>query len=888
MAARGRAPGALLLGILLTCSCAFALNPALDVSQYAHTAWRYRDGFAKGEIYGITQTADGYLWLGTSFGLFRFDGVRTTPWEPPPTMPLPSSDIFHLVAARDGTLWIGTVNGLASWKDDKLTNYPELAGFQILRLLEDRVGSLWVGAYGLPYGKLCEIRNGGVRCHTEIGGLGHGAFGFHEDRKGNLWVGLATGVWRWKPGPPQFYSVTGEEGSGIQGMADGEDGALLISTTGGVRQLVGGKLQMAYPFAPSMRRVGANRLLRDRDGGLWGGTLGGGIVHVHQGRTDLFSQADGLTGDRVLHLFEDREGSIWVATASGLDRFREFPVATSATKQGVPTLSAVLAARDGTIWLSAPDGLSRLSTGQVAFYSDGGGPARAGVPNIRGTGVPDHVQSLFQDSRGRIWVSAAKGVGYLENDRFVLTNAPGGNTNALTEDTAGNLWISNQNEGLVRLSPDREVQRIPWAALGGRGPAPLLAADPAQGGLWLGFVQGGIAYVRDGQTRISYSANEGLAPGRIWQLRFDDERALWIATDGGLSRWKDGRIATMTSKSGLPCDGVQWMIEDNAHSIWLKMPCGLARVARSEWDAWVAASDKTGHTMHPAVFDSSDGVTLGAQTGTYTPRVAKSADGKLWFVESDGLSMIDPSHLAFNKLPPPVHIEQVTADRKMYGAEAKLRLPPLVRDVQIDYTALSFVAPEKIRFRFKLEGRDRDWHEVGNRRQAFYDDLPPRRYRFRVMAANNSGVWNEAGASLDFSVDPAYYQTGWFRASVAVAILIMLAAAYQLRLRYLKQQFHLRMEERVGERTRIARDLHDTLLQSFQGVLLKLQAVTYLYPDRADEAPKTLAGVIEEARQAITEGRDAVQGLRSSTVIANDLAQAIGQLGEQLIADQKG
>ncbi|HXR10039.1 MAG TPA: triple tyrosine motif-containing protein, partial [Candidatus Acidoferrales bacterium] len=214
--------------------------------------------------------------------------------------------------------------------------------------------------------------------------------------------------------------------------------------------------------------------------------------------------------------------------------------------------------------------------------------------------------------------------------------------------------------------------------------------------------------------------------------------------------------------------------------------------------------------------------------------------------------------------------------------------PARVRDLEIDYTALSLVAPEKMKFRYQLEGYDRDWQDAGNRRQAFYTNLPPRNYRFRVRASNNSGMWNEAGAFLDFSIAPAYYQTGWFRASVAAAILIMLAAAYQLRLRYLKQQFHIRMEERVNERTRIARDFHDTLLQSFQGVLLKFQAVRYLLQDRPAEAGTKLDAAIEEARQAIIEGRDAVEGLRSSTVIANDLAQAIGQLGEQLIADQKG
>ena len=237
-----------------------------------------------------------------------------------------------------------------------------------------------------------------------------------------------------------------------------------------------------------------------------------------------------------------------------------------------------------------------------------------------------------------------------------------------------------------------------------------------------------------------------------------------------------------------------------------------------------------------------------------------------------------------------MHIEQVIADRKNYdaipGANGHLQLPPLIRDLEIDYTALSLAAPEKVLFRYKLEGWDRDWQNVGTRRQAFYGNLPPRNFRFRVMACNNSGVWNEAGTSLNFTVGAAYYQTTWFRLLCVAALLALLAALYQLRVRQMKRQFNMRLEERVRERTRIARDFHDTLLQSFQGVLMKFSAVSYMIPDRPVEAQKALENAVEQARQAITEGRNAVQGLRSSTLITNDLAQAIGGFGEELAANQ--
>src|SRR5262249_11315807 len=274
---------------------------------------------------------------------------------------------------------------------------------------------------------------------------------------------------------------------------------------------------------------------------------------------------------------------------------------------------------------------------------------------------------------------------------------------------------------------------------------------------------------------------------------------------------------------------------------------------------------------------------------SYRPLVAKSSDAKLWFTGADGASVLDPRHIAFNKVPPPLQIEQVIADHTTYDSTSdsngRVSLPPRVRDLQIDYTAPSFVAPEKVLFRYKLEGWDRDWQDAGTRRQAFYSNLPPRNYTFRVKACNNSGVWNEVGTSLAFSVGPAYYQTWWFRSVCLVTFLGLLAALHLLRLRQQALLFSKALDARVAERTRIARDLHDTLLQSFQGVLLKFHAVTYLIPDRPAEAQKTLEAVIDQARQAITDGRDAVQGLRSSTLVGNDLARALSMLGAELAAE---
>ena len=379
---------------------------------------------------------------------------------------------------------------------------------------------------------------------------------------------------------------------------------------------------------------------------------------------------------------------------------------------------------------------------------------------------------------------------------------PGGIVHAIAEDMLGNLWIANQNLGLFRLSAERVVEKIPWDRLGRKDFARSLGSDPLQGGLWIGFGEGDVAYFVDGPVRASFTVVDGLGQGSVNDFRFDEDGTLWAATESGLSRLKDGHIATLASKDGLPCDAVHWVMEDDARSFWLGMPCGLIRLARSELDVWVAAAQRkndANQIIQTTVFDNSDGVRNQSRAGGYSPQVGKSSDGKLWFSSFDGVSVVDPHHLPFNSVLPPVHIEQITVDHKTYDVASapreEMRLPSLVRDVEIDYTALSLAAPEKIRFRYRLEGWDREWQQdVGNRRQAFYNNLPPRNYRFRVIASNNSGVWNETGTSLDFSIDPADYQTTWFRAVAVSAVLAVLWGLYQLRLRQLAYAFDLRLQ----------------------------------------------------------------------------------------------
>jgi signal transduction histidine kinase/ligand-binding sensor domain-containing protein len=884
----------LLAGILPALPRAFALDPSLDISQYAHTSWKIRDGFVRGAIFAIAQTPDGYLWLGTESGLVRFDGVRAVPWQPPGGERLPGNFVNVLLVARDGTLWIGTHKGLASWKDGRLRKYPEIAGPTVNALLEDHEGSVWIGGGGISGGNLCAARGGKIQCYG-AGSFGGAVAALYEDHNGNLWLSAQTGLWRWT-GSPEHYSLP-RGGTGIEYLTEDNSGAIVLSTLEGLEKLVGGKIE-SYALPGVAGQFQPTHLLRSSDGSLWVGSWQG-LLHLHQGRADVFKAADGLSADFVAPIFEDREGNVWVGTQDGLDRFRDVAAPTISRNQGLSNSAAwsVQAMPDGSIWITTADGLNRWKNGHVTVYRSQTALSQSGqkdeqeiagsgaATEIVNSGLTGQAQSMGQDQRGRLWAATSDGVFYFESGPFIrVPGVPGRYTSSVVGDRDGNVWISNGKAGLFQVTPQLVVRSIPWSQFGHSYSTALLP-DRLQGALWLGFADGGIAHLKNGQILRSYSPAEGLGNGMVSGLRFGSDGALWAATEGGLSRIKDGQITTLTSRNGLPCDAVHWLMEDDDHAVWLYKPCGLARIARSELDAWVNDSQRV---VHFTILDAADGVRSYEIPSGYPPMVTKSRDGKIWFLSRDGVGVIDPRHLPYNKVPPPVYIEQITADRKAYDptsyGNGRVPLPALIRDLEIDYTALSLVAPEKVHFRYKLEGRDSDWQDAGTRRQAFYTNLPPRNYRFRIKACNNSGVWNEAGTSLDFSVAPAYYQTMWFRSSCVIAFLALLAALYQLRLRQVARQFNMTLEARVSERTRIARELHDTLLQSFQGTLLKFHALTYMLLDRP-EVQKRLETAIEQARQAVTEGRDAVQSMRSTTLVGNDLARTLVMLGEGLAAE---
>jgi signal transduction histidine kinase/ligand-binding sensor domain-containing protein len=863
-----------LLLFLFAVNWVWAVDPSRHISQYGHTAWRIQDGVLSGTAVAVTQTTDGYLWIGTRVGLVRFDGVRFVPWTPPDGTHLPSSSVASLLGARDGSLWIGTDGGLSHWDKQHLTNYlikPE----RISSIIEDRNGTLWFtrGRGSDADGGLCQIIGKGMRCYGKADGLpgSNDALALVEDTLGNLWIGSDTTVVRWKPGSSStrtwgLKSVAGMDG--VEGLAANPDGSVWvgIALAGqglGLQQLVQGNWNPFVTPELDGSTLVVRTLFRDRENALWIGTTDQGIYRILGRKVDHFHSTDGLSSDWVLRFFEDREGNLWVATSKGIDCFRDLRVATFSTREGLttPEVDSVLAARDGTVWVGGDVALD-------AIHQDGVSSLQAGK------GLPgNQVTSLLEDHAGRLWVGIDKTMSIYRNGRFTRIDRPDGSpiglVTGMTEDVDNNIWVET-------IGPPRTLSRIRDLKVQEAFPVPQMpaarkvAADP-EDGIWLGLRNGDVARYRHGKTEIfPFKHGENSV---VDQLIVTSDGSVLGATPVGVIGWKEGKQQTLTIRNGLPCDEVNALIEDSQRNIWLYTQCGLAEIAGVEMQRWWGQPNIT---LQLRTFDAFDGVQPG---GAPFGAAARSPDGRLWFANGIALQMIDPNHLTGNALPPPVHIEQVVADRQSYSPDTDLRLPPLTRDLEIDYTALSFVVPQKVRFRYKLEGRDSDWQEPGTRRQAFYSDLRPGRYRFRVIACNNDGVWNEAGTTLDFIVTPAWYQTNWFRILCVVSGVAILGALHKLRLRQIARTISIRFDERLAERTRMARDLHDTFLQTIQGS--KLVADRALKPStdaiRMRQAVEQLSVWLGRATE---EGRAALNSLRTSTTQTNDLADALRRVTE--------
>lgn len=868
-----------LFAIALWCVPAFALNPDRNISQYAHTSWRMQEGIFSGRPSVITQTADGYLWIGTRAGLLRFDGARFVPWTPPEGRKLPSSDVRALLGARDGSLWIGTRNGLAQWKDGKLIDFPAVSGL-IVDFFEDQQGAVWVARSGpndRP-GPLCRVSGTASRCFNASDGIPPEACcaeSLAGDAQGNLWIGTPDLLLRWRPGSSTVFrpaALNSNNVAGVAALANAVDGSLWVGMAlagrgRGLQQFVNGVWKPFLTPQLDGSTLQVTELFADRKGALWIGTADQGILRVYGDRVDRYRSSDGLSSDFVTAFYEDREGSVWVVTPKGIEGFRDLRVASWSAREGLTldNVVSVLAARDGTVWAGNAGGLDSIRNGKVSSIRTG-----KGLPG-------DQVTSLFEDHAHRLWVGVDSGLAVYEQGRFrKITRRNGSSTGlvaGMTEDIHNDIWAEVAGpRKLIRIHDFKVQEEFPAPATPSAHP---LAAD-ARGNLWLGLKTGDLGRFRNGQTQIVHFPRD--TDSQVRQIMVNPDGSVLGATSFGVIAWREGKARTLTTRNGLPCDGINGLIADIRKNLWLHTACGLVEIENAEMQRWWTQPDTT---IRFRSFDVLDGVQPG---NSYFEPAARSTDGRLWFSNGSVLQMVDPDQLATNPIPPPVHVEDVVADRRHYSLQGAVTLPPLTRDLEIDYTALSFVAPQKVHFRYRLDGHDTDWQDSGTRRQAFYTDLAPGTYRFRVIACNNDGLWNESGATLSFSIARAFYQTLLFRIFCLIAVASILWLFYLAHLNRLTSRMQERLAARLEERERIARELHDTLLQGFQGLMLRFQSVLKDIPER-EPARQMMESALDRADEVLLEGRERVRDLREVEITGGGLSDSLARCGKELAQD---
>lgn len=850
----------------------FAQLRSLDVSQYLHASWTAQEGYFPGGLSSITQTSDGYLWLNSTAGLLRFDGVRFVEWKPPSNDALPHQ-VETLLGSKDGSLWIGG-QGLAQLRaTGEFHRYYELDRLEVRGLAEDRDGTIWVGGSAKAGGSpLCRISRATTECYGDTKFMGGWVSALFNDREGRLWAGTNDGIWEIRSGVPEkivaYPSV-------IRTFADGADGGLLFSDGTEIKVLTAKGQIKAYPERVDGKPLRAWAILKDRQGNLWFGTQGQGLVHVHEGRVDRFTTLDGLSFDHNEAIIQDREGSVWVASGSGLDQFSKPAVPRLTRKQGLSSeeVLSVLTDSKGVSWIGTVGGLDELRDGRLI-------KSKTKLPN-------NEVTSLFETSRGHLLVATntQNGMVWLESDNAVPLNVPSGeNVFEVTEDRRGDLWVVNRESGLLHLSPKGELlETFSRDELGIR--AGLFAFDPKRDGLWLTSALGELWFFQGGKIVERYGPADGLGDGVLRDPQVDKDGGVWVGTRVGLAHLMKGKITLLGRKNGLPCDAVHWMRRDDDQNVWLYMSCGLVSFSHNDLSSWI---DQPSHLVTITHYlDNTEGVENIAWNGFYTPQTARMNDGRILFATTkSGLNVLDPRNLNQNTAPPPVYIEEVTVDGRQIKQADHLSLPKRARTLHFMFTALSLVAPRKVRFRYKLEGYDKDWSLPVALREVTYTNLPPGDYKFNVTACNNDGVWSNTAASLSFTVPPAWYQTVWFRLLCALSALGTIYSIYLRRMSRYAAAMKIRFDERLEERTRLARDLHDTLLQSFQALMLRFQGASNLLPTRPIEAKERLEGAIDQAAHAIVEGRSAVQGLRTSSMSTSDLSTALRALGEELGASE--
>ncbi|MBV9612878.1 MAG: response regulator, partial [Acidobacteriaceae bacterium] len=776
-----------------------ALDPAKAITQYTQEVWGVDNGLPQGTVLAIAQTPEGYLWVGTEQGLARFDGVRFSVFDKQSTPELANDSISALLVDHRGVLWIGSNGGgLSRYEDGKFSTYTTrngLSGDAVKALYEDRRGRLWIGTDG---GGVDRFEAGSFHAYSTKDGLPDNAiFSICGDKDGSLWMGTHAGLAHWTDGT--FHTYTTKDGLGdnyIKSVYDSPHGTLWVGTnSGGVSRRVDGRF-VTYTHRDGLSSNTVWSVFEDSSGTVWIGTGDAGLNRYRNGRFSAYPAEQGLPSNQVLTTFEDHEGSVWMGTkGGGLVRLRNGVFTTLTSREGLSSnvILPVYEDREGAVWMGTNGaGLNRLKNGQVTTYTTRDGLA----DNL--------VLSVVEDAQGSLWIGTGKGLSRLQNGKFTSfdehAGAPKGMVVSTYIDRAGRLWVGTR-AGLSRLDGNRFRT---FTTKDGLSNNYVVSMDQsADGTLWIGTFGGGLNAFKDDRF-TSYTTREGLANNVVWAIAADPDGTLWLGTNGGgLNSFRDGKFTAYTSRHGLADDAVYAILDDQRGFLWMSSIRGVFRVSRRDLELFAQGRIRS---IHSFGYGISDGMKTKECNGAFQPAGWRTRDGRLWFPTMKGVSVVDPAHLPVDRHAPPVLIEQALVDDKNVAVDKPIRLRPGRGRLEFQFTALSLIGSEKIRFEYMLEGFDKDWINAGSRRVAYYTNIPPGTYRFHVIACNKDGVWNTRGALTgDITLLPHFYATHTFAFLCSFTAAGLFFGAYRLRVRQLRLN-ETKLVLLVDERTRALAD----------------------------------------------------------------------------------
>jgi len=858
---------------------ALSADDAAAIAQMYHSAWTARDGLS-GLVSSLAQTEDGFLWVGTTEGLYRFDGKTFEAYKPE-TGNFPSTGIMTLEAARDG-LWIGYLSGGVSvLKDGRLKNYSERDGLPISRvrsIVHTEDGTVWVATIG-GVARLEGDHWQKVRLDWNF--TARSAEKLVVDRSGTLWASVKTGLLYLPKGAHSFVDV-GVRAHQISSLAPAPDGSMVYTDfppANGSPHVCRLQRKPDAPVAHCISLPGIASVFVDGMGSLW--FTGDNVVHLahpelldwNGGRTlrastEEFGKSEGLTAFAEA-ILEDREGNIWIGTDKGLERLRQRNLRWYPAPESQEYFN--LAEGDGgEIWASSSGGpVYRIAAGKAIH------------------GSPDNVRYFYREPSGALWASQPDGIWAWSGSRFVKQSVP---------KVVDQILPVTLTDPMIVVSAAADSSGGVWIAIGGRGEfyvkngewrfVPVLkdhpdwaanaAAVDDEGRLWVAN-DAHLAAYKDGVTGAEtqvYDDAKGPGVGPIKTIGASANDVL-IGGELGLSVFHGGEFHRIEPADSSSFGRVTSIVPTPADGIWLAATPGIVHIAAEEV---ARALEQPGYRVRCDILDLVTDLPDPLQGGAAQDEALRAKDGSLWFATLQGFAQVNP-RLRHNPLAPPVAIRSMVADDRTYSTFSPARLPALTRNIRFDYTALSLSIPERARFRYRLDGLDSKWREAGSIRQAIYDNLGPGKYTFRVIACNSDGVWNMTGATMAFTILPAWYQENWFRAVCTVLTLLALWITFRLRLQQMRRALTARFDERLAERTRMARELHDTFLQTIQGSKFVVDdgLEEPLDPERMRRALGQVSGWLA---QAIEEGRAALNSLRSSTTLKNDLGPALRRSAE--------